>query len=275
MSLRHTIKREELQRLYWDDGWTIEKLAEHYGCSATSIRRRMNDLGISFRPRGPQVSRYIPHKWSAPIAYVVGLIVTDGNLSKDGRHLSLVSKDYNLLKVARDCLGIDNAIRPHKGGLGHDIYHLQWGDRNFYDWLLGIGLLPAKSLRLGRLTIPDDYLADFMRGCIDGDGTILAYTDRYNIYKGKSYSNERLLIKLVSASQIFMEWLQQSIARVTGAQGALILAKTRYPNYAPLWILKYAKHESIRLLRWMYYAPEVPCLARKRAKALPFLSIST
>src|SRR5438477_1744550 len=36
--------------------------------------------------------------------------------------------------------------------------------------------------------------------------------------------------------------------------------------------LRYAKAESIRLLAWMYYAPAVPCLYRKRTKAEGFLS---
>jgi hypothetical protein len=38
------------------------------------------------------------------------------------------------------------------------------------------------------------------------------------------------------------------------------------------WCLRYAKAESIQLIAWMYYAPNVPCLARKRAKAERFLS---
>jgi len=36
--------------------------------------------------------------------------------------------------------------------------------------------------------------------------------------------------------------------------------------------LRYAKAESMRLLAWMYYAPAVPCLYRKRTKAEGFLS---
>lgn len=44
------------------------------------------------------------------------------------------------------------------------------------------------------------------------------------------------------------------------------------PGRSPAWHLKYAKHNSIRLLKWLYYADDVPCLARKRVKALPFLA---
>jgi len=30
-------------------------------------------------------------------------------------------------------------------------------------------ITPAKSLTLGRLAVPDDHFADFVRGCVDGD----------------------------------------------------------------------------------------------------------
>jgi len=36
-------------------------------------------------------------------------------------------------------------------------------------------------------------------------------------------------------------------------------------------LLRYAARESLDLLHWMYYAPDVPSLARKRAKAEPFM----
>jgi len=40
----------------------------------------------------------------------------------------------------------------------------------------------------------------------------------------------------------------------------------------PVWALRYAKAESIRLLGWMYYSADVPCLVRKRDKAVKFLA---
>ena len=276
MNLRREIDADEIRWLYTDEGWTMAELAKHYGCSEITIRRRLGDLDIPSRPPGPQPSSFLFEndlvEWSTDLAYAVGLIVTDGNLSKDGRHMCVVSKDIDLLATLRKCLNIENSITPHGGGRGDSVYGLQWGSRNFYNWLLSIGLMPAKSLRLGPLAIPDEYLADFMRGCIDGDGSILTYTDRYNVYKGKQYVYERLFVSLISASPPFLQWLQSSVGRTAGVSGALFCEKEATLNHAALWMLKYAKYESIRLLRWMYYSPDVPCLARKRDKALPFLT---
>ena len=275
MNLRREIDADEIRRLYLDENRTMAELAEHYGCGEATIRRRLDDLGITTHPRGPRLSQFLSEsglvEWSADLAYAVGLIATDGNLSKDGRHMCVVSKDIELLETLRECLNIENSITPHEGGWGDGVYGLQWGSRNFYNWLLGIGLMPAKSLQLGPLIVPDEYLADFTRGCIDGDGTIVTYTDRYNTFKSEKYVYERLFVAITSASYPFLEWLQNSVSRVLGVSGALFLDRDARPNRAAIWELKYAKHESIQLLRWMYYSPDVPCLARKRDKALPFL----
>ncbi|MEK7277576.1 MAG: helix-turn-helix domain-containing protein, partial [Chloroflexota bacterium] len=275
MNLRGEISFDELNRLYAEEGWTIEEIAAHFGCASTTIRRRMDELGIPARPRGPHVDRGLEHEWSPELAYAVGLIVTDGNLSSDGRHLTMTSADYDLLQTFCNCLGLQVSIGKQGGSFDPTgiIYRVQWGDVRFYNWLLDIGLMPAKSLQLGRLEIPDEYFADFLRGCIDGDGSIVTYDDHYNIFKSEKYVYERLFVSIVSASRPFLEWAQATVDRLVGVRGALLL-RNRGPRYAPISTLKYAKHDSIRLLKWMYYSPDVPCLARKRDKALPFLNES-
>jgi len=137
-------------------------------------------------------------------------------------------------------------------------------------WLQSIGLTPAKSLTLGPLAVPDELFADFFRGCVDGDGTVLVYIDRYHLAKSERYVYERLYLSLVSASRPFVEWIQKTILRLVGVRGAIHDSGGRRPR--PLWVLRYAKAESIRLLGWMYYAPNVPCLTRKRVKAEKFLA---
>jgi hypothetical protein len=218
------------------------------------------------------VRRRSEPEWSPELAYAVGIITTDGNLSKDGRHLSLVSKDSDLLETVKQCLGLRNSITRTSNGQGRCYHRLQWGDRAFYQWLLRIGLMPAKSLKLGPLAIPGEYFADFFRGCIDGDGSLTTYVDTYNTYKSEKYVYQRLFVALVSASPDFLSWVQNSILPLVGVKGGLFVRTL--PGHSPLWKLKYAKKDSYKLLRWMYYAPNVPCLARKRAQAEPFLANS-
>ena len=83
--------------------------------------------------------------------------------------------------------------------------------RRFYLWLMALGLTPAKSLTIGALEIPDEYFADFFRGCIDGDGSIVTYVDRYNVKKDPAYVYDRLYVSLTSASPAFVAWIHRRI----------------------------------------------------------------
>ncbi|MBP7694686.1 MAG: hypothetical protein KA764_22375 [Anaerolineales bacterium] len=263
---------EELKRLYVDDGLPARALAARLGCGETTVYRRLAALGIARRPPGTVPgSRTDFSAWSAPLAYAVGLIATDGNLSRDGRHLTMTSADVDLLDTIRNCLGGQAAITTHRSSYGSRVNRIQWADRAFHEWLAAIGLMPAKSLRLGALQIPDEYFSDFLRGCIDGDGSILTYIDYYNAVKNPSYVYTRLFVTLASASRPFLEWVHGTLTRLIGLRRAVMTQVRSAPRH-PISVLKYAKRDSITLLNWLYYAPDVPCLARKRIKAQPFLT---
>lgn len=272
------IDAELLRRLYVDERLTVTEVAARLGCGETTILRRLRRFGIQARPRGsrpgaPPPSRQgtpSPTGWSPEVAWAVGVVATDGNLGRDERHLTVTSKDSDFLETVRECLGVRAAVTRYSNGPNRFICRLQWSDRELHAWLRRIGLTPAKSLTLGPLAVPDEYFADFFRGCLDGDGTVLVYIDRYHVAKSERYMYERLYVSLVSASRPFVEWIQITIQKLLGVRGTILNSGGRRPR--PLWRLRYAKAESIRLLGWMYYAPNIPCLARKRAKAGRFLS---
>jgi hypothetical protein len=258
--------------MYVDDRLTIAAIAKRQGCGPSSVGRRLHRLGIPTRPRGPASPGTFaaPPSWSGKLAWLVGLIATDGNLGRTGRRLSISSGDLQLLDTARRCLGITNRLTWSTGGWGAGCLRLQWGGGAFHRWLVGLGLTPRKSLTLGALAIPDAFFADVFRGCVDGDGTVPVYTDRHHAKKNAAYVYRRLYVSLVSASDRFIAWMRGTVHRLLGLPGAV--HQKRVPGRRPVWVLRYSKKASIRLLRWMYHSPDVPCLERKRLKAQPFLT---
>lgn len=50
------------------------------------------------------------NKWSAELAYVIGFLATDGNLSPDGRHINFTTKDYELVFLVKKFLKLSNKI---------------------------------------------------------------------------------------------------------------------------------------------------------------------
>ena len=271
------IAPEVLRRLYVDEGLTMAEIAARFQCGATTVRRRLRREGIVARRRGPTPERYAARHprmsrtlaWSPSMAWTVGLMATDGNLSRRYA-LSITSKDRDLLETVKDCLGLTNALGVTTNGHGGRYWKLQWRDRRFYEWLTVVGLTPAKSLTLGPLAVPDEFFADFLRGCLDGDGSVLVYTDRSHTAKNPRYVYDRLYVSLVSASRPFIDWIASTIRRLLAARSAIHL-KSKHGG-APVYVLRFAKKASIQVLRWIYYNPALPCLARKRARAAAFLS---
>jgi hypothetical protein len=265
--LRAGITAAQLHALYIAQKLPISEVAAKLGVAPTTIFRRLHDLEIPTRKRGPSPSFERRFEWTADLAYVVGLIATDGCLSRDGRHLAITSKDWDLLETAKRCLGA--TVRITRSTNPRPCYRLQWGDVVFYQWLSEVGLMPAKSLQLGPLRIPDEWFRDFLRGCIDGDGSIHTYVDRYNTSKDPAYVYIRVYVSVVSASPAFIEWLRASTRRLAQVSGDVGLRRS--PGRHDVWRLRYAKRESLALLRWIYYTPNVACLRRKRDRAEPFL----
>jgi hypothetical protein len=266
---------DTLCRMYIDERITTAAIAAHLGCGTTTVNRRLRTLGIRLRGRGPCLGRDLSGReaavprWSAQVAWLVGLIATDGNLASAGYRITLTSTDVELLRCARRYLALPNRIGWSSGGLGAGVCRLQWRHRALYEWLVAIGLTSRKSLTIGPLKVPDEYFPDFVRGCIDGDGTVLVYTDRYHSARNASYVYTRLYVSLVSASRPFLDWIKATIERLVGLEGGL--HAKRHPTRRQIWVLRYSKKASARLLAWLYYAPDVPCLTRKRMKAEPFI----
>lgn len=200
-------------------------------------------------------------EWSAAFAYAIGLLATDGNLSPDNRHINFTNKDEDLAIMFKKCLGIDNKIgRKFRGGSKEKKYCVvQFGDRNFYEFLNGIGITKAKSKTLGKLEIPARYFADFLRGCIDGDGSIGTFVHPES-------KHLQLRVRLVSASLPFLLWIKEEISRRAGIKTGWIgrRMKSVYP-------LTYGKTDSIKLFGFIYYPGVQYYLDRKYKIALPYI----
>lgn len=193
--------------------------------------------------RGAKPQKQVSTEWSPKLAYAVGLIATDGCLSKDGRHIDFTSKDQDLISTFRECLGLKNKIGTKRSGFTckKEYYRLQFGDVSFYNWLCVVGLSPHKSKTLGELIIPDKFFFDFLRGCFDGDGTIFAYWDK------RWHSSYMYYVAFASASIDYLEWLQRTIFKLLNING-----KIRGSNKI-CYQLAFAKQGSRILFNKMFY----------------------
>ena len=204
-----------------------------------------------------------PIEWSPDLAYVVGLITTDGSLSIDGRHIDFTSQDIQLLQTFKNCLNLKCKIGYKSSGYSDKrCSRLQFGDVQLYKWFLEIGLTPNKTKTVGALNIPDQYFFDFLRGHFDGDGSCYSYWDP------RWESSFMFYITFNSASLPHLRWIRKRLMRLINVGGYINRGNR-------LWQLKFAKQEGKLIIQNIYHSKKLPCLERKYEKLKSILEVDS
>lgn len=211
--------------------------------------------------RGPKPKRAAEILWTSNVAYALGLLATDGCLSSNGRHIDLTSKDVEQLENFKKCFELSAPISYKKSGYtGKLTTRIQFSDVSLYRFLESVGFTPAKTKTMGTLSVPDVYFFDFLRGHHDGDGCFYSYWDP------RWKASFMFYLTFVSASKTHVDWLQQSIERLLNIKGRASEGHAYHQ-------LRFAKKDSLILLREMYKNKSAICLSRKKLKIEKALSI--
>ena len=206
------------------------------------------------------------YEWSPAIAYSVGLMASDGCLSKDRRHVDLTSVDIEQLENFAKAIGRAPSISKKTGrvdGQAQQAYRIQFSDTAYYDFLVQLGLTPNKSRGIGPLDIPDEYYSHFLRGIFDGDGSTYGYYDK------RWRSSFMFYVQFTSASKIFLEYLLQFNRRLLNVQGGSIHGL----GSSGAFNLSFGKVDSVILYNAMYKDSDGLLLIRKRRKLEGFISL--
>lgn len=206
------------------------------------------------KKRGPIPKYKVELKWSSDFAYAIGLIVSDGNVSRDGRTITFASKDIDQIENFLKALKIKNPIRAVTGGLKNKTHSTQFSDMYFWNFLNHIGIHPNKSRTIGCVAIHKDFMSDFVRGVFDGDGSFYYYWDK------RWKSSFMFYVSIASASKVFIDWIRSEIEDMVGIRGHFSAPSPT----GTTWQLKYAKTEAKLLIRKMY--EKVDCVALRRKK---------
>jgi len=213
--------------------------------------------------RGPKPKRKYDIRWSSNIAYGVGLMVTDGSLSKDGRHIDFTSKDEEQLHNFNKAFNLSVNISYKKSGYtGEYCSRLQFSDVRLYRFLSELGITTAKTKTVSALNIPDEYFFDFLRGHLDGDGSFYSYWDP------RWKSSFMYYLSFISYSKDHLKWILSKINNFEKVSGSISSSGQGLPY------LRFAKKDSLKILRKMYHTRGVICLSRKKDKIDRALAIT-
>lgn len=191
-------------------------------------------------------------------AYGVGLFCADGHLSLDKRHLDFTSKDLEQIENFKKAFdkNVKVSVKTRSVKAPKDYHCLRFSDVKLYNFLLKLNVPQQKSRSIGSLKIPTLLFADFLRGLLDGDGSITTYN--HNQCKLR-----QIKIRFYSGSRVFLDWINAMLVKNGLSSGKI--------SYGPrVYCLTFCKRDSLKLISFMYYKEDIISLSRKKNLALNY-----
>jgi hypothetical protein len=192
--------------------------------------------------------------WTPEMAYVLGYWWADGCMrikSDTGAHLvEIASNDCEHLETIARAIGGRRYLR--KVSSSSNTYVISFCSKEMYQDIKAHGGTPRKSRTIGFPNVPLDLLPHFVRGVVDGDGTLW-------------WNGDRPILQVYSGSPRFLNGLIASVERGTG-----IPAPTPQANRKN-WVVKWSTVRAQCLVAWLYIDNPGLALARKAAVAAQIL----
>jgi len=171
-------------------------------------------------------------------AYFLGFITADGCIAKDGNrvHITINSKDDYILDILKKELSSSNIVRKYKvldkrKNIYHDSSVFQFSNKKIKEDLEKHGVDCNKSFSfIFPLGLPLNLLNHFLRGLLDGDGSI------------SSSRNELFLLSTKEFLEIINNYLFNNLAKISVIQKKKNVYKLNISN----------KNTCIEFLKYIY-----------------------
>ena len=244
---------EELCRLYLTEKRSLEDIARLYGASRVAVwkyceaeqlvKRNRSEARLEAQRKGkvPQnfyaINEKFFREWSPEMAYILGLLITDGNVSDRGT-ISLCMNEQGLLRKVASAMSAMHNVTPSKHQQGLHMFHFTRVE--ILKDLTELCVVPRKSMTVRFPEVPEPFLADFIRGVFDGDGSVF-FDSRSERYPVRT--------KFVSSSQAFIQRLEMALQKLDMPARRIYEQPTKN---GISYMFRYGHKDSEKLYRIMY-----------------------
>ena len=218
--------------------WSNKEIATRLGVCEETIRIWFRKLNINKPPNKRNRKYQFDENFFEKIdtekkAYFLGLILTDGTLTKNPRYdlyLGFCEKDKDILEKFADTIKVYPRKIYQTKKESHFGYRIRIGSKRFHSSLSKY-ISPNKTFTVQMPKIKKNLLRHFARGCWDGDGSI-----------------ERNKCDFISASEKFFSKFYKLLNKIAGRklqvwttkQGYNVVRLTRVDKNVLDWMYKNA-----------------------------------
>ena len=195
---------------------------------------------------------------SPNMAYMIGFIGADGNLSRTSNRidLELASVDYEILERMRQELELEREVKVYTCSNGYVKNKLYFSSAQIKKDLMKYGLVPNKTYSEDYsfpYKLEKKYWIDYIRGLFDGDGSIK---------KGTS-----IAFQIDSSKKEILVEIQGFLKEEYGIETQITSGKRTHITLHRL----YCYGDSVRKIYEILYTPNTLYLKRKREKFIEIL----
>lgn len=163
------------------DKTPLIKMVIYLDRSYTAISKRLSFLGLKsgFKYHRPKYNEKFFDVWSPELAWLVGIMLSDGHISSNFR---CGSKFVNIRMCDKDVVEKVKKIIQYKGKVRFckreqlqykDSYIIVVYGNAIWQFFIDLGMDNHKSYTAKwPVGLPDEYVSHFLRGLFDGDGSI-------------------------------------------------------------------------------------------------------
>jgi hypothetical protein len=199
--------------------------------------------------------------------YLLGAFITDGNVKRNLEACSISSNDGDWLRLINNVVSQQNICKSRKYS---KCKTLTIYNKEICSWLVSNECVPNKSLKVKFPNMPDKYFRDFIRGCMDGDGSISFYTNKVG---RKILSCYLCGVSVLFINDVFSKLKEFNLrpclykTPLSKLKPSIINGKLATPT-TPMYRICFSNRIAVKFLQWIYYDDNLLCLNRKRQVAI-------
>ena len=190
------------------------EIARRLSIGKTTVNRWSRELGLKHKKH--TVDEEFFDNWTEESVYILGFIYADGNVSWNPKRgyqsltITAAAKDKTHLEIMRNLI---KSTKPLLYSEKTNSYRLIANSKRLVTNLMSLGVYPNKSKTVTFPNfIPDEMMAHFLRGVIDGDGSVYYLNRERSPY---------FSIKIYSGSIEFLNKLAEVIKNLFGISGGV------------------------------------------------------